>query len=444
MTFGVIDTGFSAPDLIDIVEDIEEAQRADISPGLNQSATSVLGQLNGINGTKLLEAWEVLAAVYRAQDPDSATGEALDNICARTGVTRLAATKSTATITATGTPTTVLPAGRVVSVDGNSAARFTSLADATIAAVTAWVNTTAYVIGDRRTNASKVYVCITSGTSAGTGGPTTTASDITDGTVHWAYVGSGTGAVDVDMEAEETGPTVAVAGTLTEIETAVTGWDGAVNLLDADEGRNIESDAALRLRRTELLETAGAGTTAAIRAAVRRVDDVSECFVFANNTDAVDGDGVSAHGVEVVVSGGDDDEIAQAIFDNVAAGTAINGSASGNAEDENGDTVAVAFSRPTEIDIYHGVEIRINAALFPADGDAQVKAAVVALGDALGIGDDVVSSAHYAAIFGISGVTDVVAVKLGIAPAPAATTTISIGARERAIYDTSRVSVTHI
>ena len=53
----------------------------------------------------------------------------------------------------------------------------------------AWAASTAYVVGDRRTNDSgKVYECITAGTSAGSGGPTGTTSDITDNTAHWKYL----------------------------------------------------------------------------------------------------------------------------------------------------------------------------------------------------------------------------------------------------------------
>lgn len=53
-----------------------------------------------------------------------------------------------------------------------------------------WTASTAYAVNARVVNAGNVYQCITSGTSAGSGGPTTTASDITDGTCHWKYKGA--------------------------------------------------------------------------------------------------------------------------------------------------------------------------------------------------------------------------------------------------------------
>jgi hypothetical protein len=55
----------------------------------------------------------------------------------------------------------------------------------------AWAASTSYTVGQRRSNSSKVYEVITAGTSASSGGPTTTASDITDGTVHWMYLSAG-------------------------------------------------------------------------------------------------------------------------------------------------------------------------------------------------------------------------------------------------------------
>jgi len=52
----------------------------------------------------------------------------------------------------------------------------------------AWQASTAYAVGDSVTNDSgKVYVCDTAGTSAGSGGPTGTGANITDGTARWDF-----------------------------------------------------------------------------------------------------------------------------------------------------------------------------------------------------------------------------------------------------------------
>lgn len=59
----------------------------------------------------------------------------------------------------------------------------TSLADV------AWAGATAYTLGQvRKNDSTRLYVCVTAGTSAGSGGPTGTSAAITDGTVVWDYV----------------------------------------------------------------------------------------------------------------------------------------------------------------------------------------------------------------------------------------------------------------
>lgn len=52
-----------------------------------------------------------------------------------------------------------------------------------------WVSATAYIAGDRvKNDTNKVYVCVTGGTSAGSGGPTGTGTAISDNTVVWDYL----------------------------------------------------------------------------------------------------------------------------------------------------------------------------------------------------------------------------------------------------------------
>jgi hypothetical protein len=50
-----------------------------------------------------------------------------------------------------------------------------------------WQGSTDYELRDFRINGANIYECIVAGTSAATGGPSSTSSDITDGTVHWCW-----------------------------------------------------------------------------------------------------------------------------------------------------------------------------------------------------------------------------------------------------------------
>ncbi len=82
---------------------------------------------------------------------------------------------NTGTYTVTRRPVTTYVEGRVYDVSGIT---------------TAWVALTVYAQGAQRRNGAGAYQCITAGTSAASGGPTGTGSDITDGTAHWEFLGS--------------------------------------------------------------------------------------------------------------------------------------------------------------------------------------------------------------------------------------------------------------
>ncbi len=439
---GVESTGFVTKTVDDIEAEIKASQVAELGADLNQSSTSLLGVLNGIFAAMLSENWEVAEAIFSSFDPDRASGAALDHLCQLTGVTRLAAQPSTVTLTATGTPATVLTVGRQVRVPDNDAATFETLAEATIAAVAAWAAATGYIVGDRVENNSRIYQCTTAGTSAGSGGPTGTGTGIADNTAVWTYLGEGTGVIDVEAECTGTGPTVANARTVTEIVTPQSGWDSVINVQDADLGRDLETDAALRLRREDSLRRTGDGPVEAIRADVLAVDGVTECFVFENITDATDGDGMPPHSYEVVVRGGADADIRAAIFGSGAAGIVSHGTTSGTVTDSQGFDHTIKHTRPDDVTVHVIIDVTTDPDTFPADGATQIKTAVATWAQtSLGIGDDVIQSQLYSPVFSISGVIDVTKIWIGFADPPTTDANLTITSREIADIDTANIDV---
>lgn len=446
MSFGVTVDGFVAKSLEVIKAELEADWRSEFGASTDLDPQTPDGQIIGIMSERLAELWELAEASYAAFDPDQATGTALDALAALTGTVREPAEPSTVTATLTGTAGTVVPAGKTASVLGTGV-RFDSTAPATLVALTAWQATTAYVVGDRRTNAGNVYRCTQAGTSAGSGGPTGTGTSIVDNTVRWDFLGVGTAAADAPMESELTGPKVAAARTLVVIETPVSGWQGVINILDAVLGRDVETDAAERLRREEELRAAGRATADAIRAYIlKNVEGVTACGVFVNDSDVTDAEGLPPHSIEALVLGGDDQAIADAIWAVKGAGiNSTNGSVTKTVTDASGESHTIKFSRPTLKPIYVDITVLVDGTTdspWPTDGSDQVELAIVAWGSAQAVGKNSVASAVGAQAFEVPGVLDANPVYIGLAPAPVTSTTIQISMRELATYDTSRITVT--
>jgi hypothetical protein len=365
-------------------------------------------------------------------------------VAALTGTAREAPTLSKVIASCCGTPGTTLQAGRVASVQPLGS-RFQSAATKTIAALTAWQQSTAYNVGDRVTADGKAWQCTIAGTSLGSGsGPAgNPPALVADGTVTWVCFGVGTGAVDVQFNAQTYGPIIANAGTLNKIETPTAGWSTVRNAEDAYYlGTNLESDAAMRLRREAELRAQGNAMIEAIRQSVLAVAAVTGCYVFENTTDATDANGLPPHSVEAVVQGGDNAAIREALFASVAGGINTYGTSSGSVTDARGQLHTIRFTRPMAIPVYVTFDLVVDANSFPIDGVDQVKAAALAFGTAAYVnGRDVVASALGAQAFKVPGVLDCPAPKIGTAPAPGTSTTIPISLHELAQLDSARIVV---
>lgn len=462
MAFGVTDDGFVVKPLETIEDELKAELRADLGESLPLTGDTNLGVIVGIFAEKFSELWDLGQAVYAAMYPDSAsTDEAMENIAAITGTLREVPVKSTVTLSMTGTPATAVPAETKFSVTATEV-QFENIAQATIAAATAWAISTVYVVGDIRTNASRIYRCITNGTSAGSGGPTTTSTDITDNTAHWRYLGEGTGYITAACESVDYGAIVAAAFTLVNIDTPVAGLSNVTNLADAVPGAAEETLSALRVRREDELRVQGNSAPDAIRADLLLVTGVTSATVFYNDTDATDGNGLPPHSVEALVLGGTSAAVAAALFASAAGGIKTYGSVTESVNDASGNAQSVRFSRPDGKDAYIKVTVLTNAN-FPATGAADIKQALVnyAEGNLLDesgtaifggyqAGDDLIHAKLYLAILSIDGIDDVTALTSALvasgagAPGGGSYTTANkaVAARELLVFDTAFITIT--
>lgn len=498
MSFGLSAAGWKTKRLADVSEETKQDFIEKFGEGFDLDSRTPEGQIKNILDEGISKLWELGEALAKAHDPDFAEGAEFDAILAITGNTRNAARKSIITSgRARGDFGTVIPAGTILSVSGNADARFVTDADETIsiAAVdevqklsfsadpTAGVFVLSF--GGESTapinwndNAAAVQAALQALSTVGSGNVLVTGSisQATGLTLTFAGSLAGQNVEQVAVEsstlvaggpavtttpstltpgdtaksplmlltAEEVGPTTAPAGSLTVIETPVSGLDSFTNELDAEVGSLTETDAAAKQRRNEELAVAGAATINAIRSDLSEVEGVTAVVVFQNVYAVPDIDGRPPHSVDVVVEGGDEQDIADRLFDTVAGGIETIGDILRNVTDSQGFSQPIRFSRPDQIAIWVELDLTIDAAKYPSNGDDLVKAAIVAMGDQLQIGESVVVFGSDPSISGsideIPGITDFV-VRIGTSASPTLDNNIPISARERADFDTSRITV---
>lgn len=177
--------------------------------------------------------------------------------------------------------------------------------------------------------------------------------------------GGGNGAVD--FQAVEPGPTAVNPGALTQIVTAVLGWDQLTNPTAATIGRNDESDLASRQRRKNTLSLQNVALPLAATSALYDIPNVKSLQYRENFTKAdatIDGIFLLANSVWACVDGGTDAEVAAALLESKSLGANWNGAVTVNMPHPGtGQTYPVKFDRPTSIALAARVTVRNGNAL---------------------------------------------------------------------------------
>lgn len=455
---GLSSTGFLKKTLDEVKAEIEEALKTQIGEFINLLPGSVFSQIVGIVSERESLLWDLAEEVYNSQYPDTAEGVALDNVVSLTGTERIAARKSRVVEQILfGTGGTLVPAGTIFDIPGNPTARFVTDADVTLIAGTDEVQTITFsAVPDSGTwklsfegvetavlafnaNAAAVQaalnalpglstVVVTGSfaggfvvTFAGADGKqaqallvfslNTLLNGVTPVTPTVTETTPGVPQASVSMTAEVTGPIPAFKGTLTNIVTPVTGLTSTKNLADAIVGRDIETDAELRLRREQELQKAGAGTVEAIRAKLLEVEDVTQAIVFENHDNIPDIDGRPPKSFEAFVQGGSDQDIADAIWLAKGAGIETVGTETETIVDSQGLNHDIKFSRPTVVPIYIAIEVTEDFSA-PNNLETLVRDALASYVNGLQIGQDVI--VYPSLICQLDGIPGIVDVRIGI------------------------------
>ena len=176
-----------------------------------------------------------------------------------------------------------------------------------------------------------------------------------------ATIGSD-GTTTATFTCQSEGAIQAGVATLTQIVTAIPGWDAVTNATAAEVGQLVESQAAFEARRYQSVALNGRSITTAVYARVAEVDSVIAAYVTDNKTNVnktIDGYTLSPHSIYVAAIGGADEDIAKAIYNSVSAGCDYNGNTTVNVTDPNtGAIEAVTFMRPTQLSLYVKVTLQ--------------------------------------------------------------------------------------
>lgn len=409
MTVSIDATGVHTQTMAEIQEEIIVAISAGLAltaaqtQRLRDTVRGSLNQLVRIEAEREGALQEAMLAVYDVLSFE-AEGVPLDRVARLLGVTRRDDSFSLVTVEIAGTPATLVPAGTRVQYNATGSI-WSVQADATIG-----------------------------------GG----------GTIEAVLVADDAGALEVIAPGTTSHWTI--------LDTVV-GFDSVQAIEQTLVGAARETDAELRARMAVEAYRRGQGPQNAIRAAVTQVTGVTYVGVWESQALAAtdtDANGIPARSINVVVEGGDSDEVAEAIQASRAGGIRLFGLPGGTLvsttiELSNGSPVLVQFNRVDDIEIWLDVEITTSTSegTPPPDVDDLVAAILLEAGPALfDIGDDVLpwkleQRVGDEEIPGIDDVRVTLSYDDGALDAyTRAKRAISI--RERSTFDAARITVTEV
>jgi uncharacterized phage protein gp47/JayE len=392
------DTGYHRTGKADRLASLQASVRAIFGANIDLGPDTPDGQLlDGFAGY-IDEIDQLVEAAYNARSPSQATGAALSRLVRLNGVARKSEAFATAILTLTGTNGTFVPKGSLVASSVDGSVVFATDEDVTIAGSTA-VSATAKVSG--------------------------TLAD-----------------------------TAIAAHTLTVVLTVISGWNSSDNADDATNGAPGETDAQLRTRRALSVAMPSQGIVDGLEAHLLQILDVQDAVVRENPEDTTqtlaDGGTLAPHAIQVIVEGGADLDVAQAIYLRRASGCTMVGSQVVSVPNSQGVGLDVRFDRADHLPVYVVVH---SASALATDVQDQIKAAIVALGNGAlmlngtplpgsKIGRGVAVSDIYAAIMvltvtALPGLI-VAGIDLGTSPSPTGAL-ISIAYNQIATWDSANV-----
>lgn len=371
--YGVTDKGFNIKRLDTIMEEIHTDLTEAFGFDTRLTKPSFLDTLITTFSYQISDLWETAQDNYYAKYPATATGVSLDNAVQYGGIRRAANKRTSYRLHCTGDDGTYVREEAIVATNTSPEVRLKNadefeitrdafnrvsikVASAEVGVYSVTINGSQYSFSSPDGVEEDIITGLAK--AIADDGYTITAEKntltIEDKTISRSNVlilsdNLTTSSVTViaTFLTEEYGKITLPYGIVTKMVNNVTGFTAVTNLLEPTYGRKQESD--IELRQSYIAKSALRSNTmieSIVGELLNNIENVESASGYENDTDYVDNRGLPPHSIEIIVEGGDNSEIAQAILRRKAGGIQTYGSIEVGVPGVYGDTIPVRFNRP--------------------------------------------------------------------------------------------------
>lgn len=371
--YGVTDKGFNIKRLDTIMEEIHADLTEAFGFDTRLTKPSFLDTLITTFSYQISDLWETAQDNYYAKYPATATGVSLDNAVQYGGIRRAANKRTSYRLHCTGDDGTYVREEAIVATNTSPEVRLKNadefeitrdafnrvsikVASAEVGVYSVTINGSQYsfsspdgVEEDIITGLAKAITDDEYTITAENNTLTIKDKTISRSNVLILSDNLTTSSVTViaTFLTEEYGKITLPYGIVTKMVNNVTGFTAVTNLLEPTYGRKQESD--IELRQSYIAKSALRSNTmieSIVGELLNNIENVESASGYENDTDYVDSRGLPPHSIEIIVEGGDNSEIAQAILRRKAGGIQTYGSIEVGVPGVYGDTIPVRFNRP--------------------------------------------------------------------------------------------------
>lgn len=365
------ETGFDRPDLDQLRSDVNDLATQYFGDNVDVSDSAIIGMFMGVIATRDDLLAKLAQAVYDSQFLITSQSADLDKHGADFNIFRNPASSSTVELQIDGAVNTEIPEGTQFSTD--NAVLFETIEDAKITEL-------ANIVNDEGVS-----------------------EPLTDDN------GDPLGRVTVNAVSVEVGLDNNVgADTITTQFEPIDGVEAVTNPQPATGASDTETDDEYRNRQLSARLNPPSSTEDGIKTYLENnVAGVKQVRVIPNKTMEVDSYGNPPKSTHIYVIGGGDQDVAQGIFNIIAAPANTVGAVVKTVINKSGDPREIKFDRAQAVAIKSKVIITTNDNFNSDSGIEDIKTKMKAYMDTLTLGDDVLFSKFFEYVWQVAGLTSV-------------------------------------